>query len=131
MSYLSLRTLFQYHKWLDLTDLKPVYPFCRELTSKTDIKSINNMNFFKGSGSSESSSILPTFQEEPACAKICPNLTYEQRIYGFFTCIIIGWIFSLMGSLTLFAGFSAANITVFIILYIAGTVSYFYNFLLY
>ena len=25
---------------------------------------------------------LPTFQEEPACAKCCPKLTFKQRIIG-------------------------------------------------
>lgn len=38
------------------------------------------MSFFGGGSSSSSGGgILPTFQEEPACADMCPNLTYQQR----------------------------------------------------
>lgn len=35
---------------------------------------------FMGGGSSESNSILPNmFQDEPACAGMCPNLSYKHR----------------------------------------------------
>lgn len=75
-------------------------------------------------GSQESgSSILPNvFQEESAFNQICPNLTFNQRVIGYFACIGVGWVLSLVGSLVLIAGPTADNITLFIILYIIGTV---------
>ena len=39
----------------------------------------NNSFLGSESSSSESSSIIPSFQDESACAQICPNLTYKQR----------------------------------------------------
>jgi hypothetical protein len=35
--------------------------------------------FGGGGGSSTTESILPTFQDEPACAQCCPQLTFKQR----------------------------------------------------
>ncbi len=32
-----------------------------------------------GGGSSATESILPTFQDEPACAQCCPQLSFKQR----------------------------------------------------
>ena len=40
--------------------------------------------FFGGGESSSASateSILPTFQDEPACASCCPQLSFKQRYY--------------------------------------------------
>jgi hypothetical protein len=39
---------------------------------------------------------LPMFQEEPACAKFCPNLTFKQRVMGFGACFGVGWLLSFM-----------------------------------
>jgi hypothetical protein len=39
---------------------------------------------------------LPTFQEESAFEKLCPNLTFQQRMMGFAGCFGIGWLLSLM-----------------------------------
>lgn len=39
----------------------------------------SSKGLFGGSDSSSSESILPTFQDEPACADMCPKLTYQQR----------------------------------------------------
>jgi len=74
------------------------------------------------SSSSSSSSILPTFQEEPACAKFCPKLTYQQRLIGFVGCAALGWVLSLVGTLTLIGGPSAANIRIFVVLYVIGNI---------
>lgn len=62
------------------------------------------------------------FQEEPACAKLCPNITYKQRLYGFMGCFGLGWLFSLMGTFTLIGGPSAENIRIFIALYVIGNI---------
>ena len=43
----------------------------------------NDINDIKGSMQ------LPTFQEEPACAKCCPKLTFKQRIIGKLSIIIL------------------------------------------
>ncbi len=32
-----------------------------------------------GGGSSATESILPTFQDEPACAQCCPQLSFKHR----------------------------------------------------
>lgn len=79
---------------------------------------------FKSTDSSNGSSILPNvFEEESACASICPNLTYQQRIYGFVGCCALGWILSVLGTLVLIGGTTTTNIRTFIILYILGNVS--------
>ena len=67
-------------------------------------------------------SMLPTFQEEPACASMCPNLTYSQRLMGYAGFTGVGYLMSLMGSLVLFGGFSDTNIRTFITLYVIGNV---------
>lgn len=74
------------------------------------------------SGESSSGPTLPTFQEEPACAGMCPKLTYQQRIIGFGCCAAIGWILSFIGTLTLIGGFSAENLRTFVALYVIGNV---------
>lgn len=74
------------------------------------------------SSSSSSSSILPTFQEEPACASMCPKLTYQQRLIGFFGCAGLGWVLSLVGTLTLIGGPTPTNIRTFACLYVFGNV---------
>jgi len=82
-------------------------------------------SFFAGSNSSNSSSsesMLPSFQDEPACASMCPKLTYSQRLTGFAACTGFGYLISLMGSLVLFGGFSDTNIRTFISLYVVGNV---------
>lgn len=71
---------------------------------------------------SSNSSLLPTFQEEPACAGLCPNLSYKQRLIGFVGCATLGYFLSIIGSLTLIGGFSDTNIRTFIILYVCGNV---------
>lgn len=80
---------------------------------------------FGGGGSSSSStteSILPTFQDEPACAGLCPQLTYQQRIIGYAACTGIGFLLSLMGTLVLFGGTNSTNIRTFAVLYVLGNV---------
>ncbi|KAJ1419562.1 vesicle transport protein, partial [Ochromonadaceae sp. CCMP2298] len=52
----------------------------------------------------------------------CPKLTYQQRIYGYIGCSIFGWVLSIIGCLVLFGGTSAANIRLFIVLYVIGNV---------
>lgn len=99
--------------------------------------SSSTSNLF-GSSENSSGSILPVFQEEPVCAKCCPKLTYEQRygyiytffvhcftesfgrIYGYVICSGIGFVLSLIGTLVLFGGFSAANLALFAVLYVLG-----------
>jgi hypothetical protein len=65
---------------------------------------------------------LPSFTEESAFTKCCPNLTFKQRIYGFIACASFGWILSLMGTLTLIGGATKKNITIFAILFVIGNV---------
>lgn len=60
------------------------------------------------------------FEDEPACAQCCPNMTYRQRIMGFAACSGLGWIMSTIGSCVLFGGFTEKNITTFILLYVFG-----------
>jgi len=74
------------------------------------------------SSSSSSSSIIPTFQEEPCCASMCPKLTYQQRIIGFFACAGCGWVLSLVGTLVLVGGPTPTNIRTFACLYVFGNV---------
>jgi hypothetical protein len=102
-------------------------------------------------GSSESSNNplnrIPGFEEEPACAKMCPQLSYQQRfilfclnlgpvsdsltgvifsllhrLIGFACCAAFGWVLSIIGTLILLGGTSAANIRIFIVFYIFGNV---------
>jgi hypothetical protein len=75
-----------------------------------------------GSSSSTTESILPTFQDEPACAGICPQLTYMQRIMGYAACTGIGFLLSLMGTLVLFGGTNSKNIRTFAVLYVLGNI---------
>eukprot|EP01031_Cornospumella_fuschlensis_P045737 gene45737-55981_t len=74
-----------------------------------------------GGSSSESSSILPgTFQDEPACADMCPNLSYKHRIIGYAACTSLGFLLSLIGTFILFGGTSTANVRIFALLYVFG-----------
>mmetsp|Transcript_11628 Transcript_11628/g.17468 ORF Transcript_11628/g.17468 Transcript_11628/m.17468 type:complete len:188 (-) Transcript_11628:42-605(-) len=66
---------------------------------------------------------LPMFTEEPACAKYCPNLTFQQRVIGFGGCAGIGWLLSMMGTFTLIGGPSKKNIITFSILYVFGNIT--------
>lgn len=75
-----------------------------------------------GSSSSGPQSLIPQFTEEPACAKCCPKLTYQQRLIGFVGCAGLGWVLSFVGSLILIGGFSPANIQAFAALYVIGNV---------
>lgn len=73
--------------------------------------------------SSSSESILPSaFQDDSACAQICPQLSYTQRIIGFVCCAGLGYVLSLVGTLTLIGGFSPTNVRIFIVLYVCGNV---------
>ena len=45
-----------------------------------------------------------------------------QRVIGFAGCAGIGWLFSLIGTLTLVTGPTAQNINTFIVLYVLGNV---------
>lgn len=74
------------------------------------------------SSSGSSDSILPSFQDEPACASMCPKLTYSQRLIGYAACTGVGYLLSLTGSLVLFGGFSETNIMTFVTLYVIGNV---------
>mmetsp|Transcript_77298 Transcript_77298/g.151662 ORF Transcript_77298/g.151662 Transcript_77298/m.151662 type:complete len:233 (+) Transcript_77298:90-788(+) len=65
---------------------------------------------------------IPGFEEEPACAKMCPQLTYQQRLIGFVASASLGWTLSIIGTLILFGGTSAANIRIFIVFYVLGNV---------
>ena len=65
---------------------------------------------------------LPTFTEESAFSKCCPNLTYKQRLIGCVGSGIVGWVLALMGTLTLIGGPSQKNITTFAILYVVGNI---------
>eukprot|EP01038_Epipyxis_sp_PR26KG_P005403 gene5403-7487_t len=85
--------------------------------------STKSSGMFGGESSSSSSqSILPTFQEEPACAKMCPQLSYQQRIIGFVGCAALGYVLSLVGTLTLIGGPTTANIRIFACLYVFGNI---------
>ena len=63
---------------------------------------------------------IPGFQEESAFAAFCPNLTYKQRIIGFVFCFSVGGLLSFAGTMTLFGGFTKANVTAFAVLYVVG-----------
>jgi hypothetical protein len=63
---------------------------------------------------------LPFFQEEPACAQMCPNLSYQHRLIGFVSCAFIGWLLSFIGTLTLIGGFTTENVRTFAALYVVG-----------
>lgn len=65
---------------------------------------------------------VPTFTEESAFSKCCPNLTYKQRLMGFVGCCCIGWVLSLVGTLTLIGGATQKNIAIFAILYVVGNI---------
>mmetsp|Transcript_28374 Transcript_28374/g.28672 ORF Transcript_28374/g.28672 Transcript_28374/m.28672 type:complete len:265 (+) Transcript_28374:117-911(+) len=65
---------------------------------------------------------IPGFQEEPACAKCCPNLTFKQRLIGFFACAVCGYLLSFIGTLTLIGGPTPTNIRTFAVLYVFGNV---------
>ena len=81
----------------------------------------------KSSGSSmtaSAASVIPTFNEEPACAKCCPKLTYQQRLYGFVACAAFGYLLSFIGTMILVGGVNNTNIRNFAILYVLGNVSF-------
>ena len=82
----------------------------------------NGGGLMSGSSNSSGTMNIFSFQEEPACAKLCPNLTYTQRIIGFGACCGFGMLLSLMGSLVLIGGFTDTNIQAFVSLYIVGNV---------
>ena len=65
---------------------------------------------------------LPTFTEDSAFSMCCPNLTYRQRVYGFVGSCIVGWLLSLVGTLTLIGGPTQKNIATFAILYVTGNI---------
>eukprot|EP01036_Dinobryon_divergens_P040414 gene40414-53426_t len=65
---------------------------------------------------------VPGFQEEPACAKCCPKLTFKQRLIGFFGCAGFGYLLSIIGTLILIGGPTAENIRAFAVLYVFGNV---------
>jgi hypothetical protein len=67
-------------------------------------------------------SVVPTFQEEPACAQCCPKLSYTQRLIGFGSCCGLGYVLSLAGTLTLIGGPTSKNITIFAVLYVIGNI---------
>lgn len=90
-------------------------------------------NFFDGMGSSNSgkggimggsggssASVLPSFSEEPACAKCCPKLTYKQRLYGFIGCAACGYLLAFIGTMVLVGGMTTANVQTFACLYVFG-----------
>jgi len=84
--------------------------------------------FFGGESSSggigaSAASVIPTFNEEPACAKCCPKLSYTQRLYGFAACATLGYLLSFIGTMILVGGVNPANIKTFAILYVLGNVS--------
>ena len=60
------------------------------------------------------------FEDEPACAQCCPNMSYKTRLFGFIGCTGAGFVLSTTGSMVLFSGFSEKNITTFIMLYVLG-----------
>jgi hypothetical protein len=85
---------------------------------------------FESSSSSSSggigasaASVIPTFNEEPACAKCCPKLSYQQRLYGFIGCASLGYLLSFIGTMTLVGGVSPSTIKTFAVLYVLGNVS--------
>ena len=77
---------------------------------------------FGGDSGSSSPSILPTFQDESAFAQCCPNLSYQQRIYGYLGCMISGWVLSFLGTIVLIGGPTTTNISIFAILYVFGNI---------
>jgi hypothetical protein len=48
--------------------------------------------------------------------------TFFVRLIGFGCCFALGWVLSIIGTLILFGGTSAANIRLFIVFYIFGNV---------
>lgn len=70
----------------------------------------------------DGTSMIPGFQDEPACADCCPKLTYSQRLFGFVGCTALGYLMAFMGSMVLFGGFSDEKIRTFIVLYIIGNI---------
>ena len=102
------------------------------MLEKLGLKEKKENDFFGGLGGGEkksggiaasAASVLPTFSEEPACAKCCPKLSYKQRLYGFMGTACLGWLLSLIGTFVLIGGVSATNIRVFAVLYVLGNVS--------
>ena len=67
--------------------------------------------------------VIPSFNEEPACAKCCPKLTYQQRLYGFVGCAGFGYLLSFIGTMTLIGGITDKTIRAFAIMYVLGNVS--------
>ena len=67
-------------------------------------------------------SMLNPFQEEPACAGMCPDLSYQQRILGFCCCAGTGWLLSFVGTMVLIGGMTNQNIQTFAALYVVGNV---------
>eukprot|EP01035_Chromulina_nebulosa_P018055 gene18055-23701_t len=59
--------------------------------------SSNKSSLFGSNDNSSTESILPSFQDDSAFSKICPNLTYKQRIIGFLTCASVGYVISFIG----------------------------------
>lgn len=83
--------------------------------------------FGEGSSSgglaASASSVIPTFNEEPACAKCCPKLSYTQRLYGFVACATLGYLLSFVGTMVLVGGVNPQTIKTFAVLYVLGNVS--------
>jgi len=110
----------------------------------TSSKSSGSTSFLGGGeNSSNPLSRIPGFEEEPACAKMCPSMSYQHRydsvdvyenwvglftfssvlrLIGFACCAAFGWILSFVGALILIGGASAANIRLFIVFYVLGNV---------
>ncbi len=61
-----------------------------------------------------------TEREPSAFDEACecfPSLTYKQRVIGFIVCLLLGWVVSLIGSITFWSG----NIPLFAVLYVIGS----------
>mmetsp|Transcript_24822 Transcript_24822/g.42022 ORF Transcript_24822/g.42022 Transcript_24822/m.42022 type:complete len:203 (-) Transcript_24822:348-956(-) len=67
-------------------------------------------------------SAAPSFGEPSAFEKCCPKLTFKQRIIGFASCAGLGWLLSLIGTMVLMGGVTAANLNTFVILYVLGNI---------
>ena len=57
---------------------------------------------------------LSQFAEE-----VCPSLTYQQRLYGFAICFVVGWFLSFLSVIAL----AQNDITTFAIIYTFGSVT--------
>jgi len=51
---------------------------------------------FTSSLRSMTSSFLPTREEDPLADSLCPKLSYQQRLYGWMACFLLGCLISLL-----------------------------------